>query len=53
MKCKSWASELKRVFPKCPICGSNMGYDVTIKLVTPYFRIKGMEEKYAILSEMW
>lgn len=35
-----WASEFKRVFPTCPICGSDAGYDATRKFLTYYARCK-------------
>lgn len=31
-------SEFKRVFPTCPICGSDSGYDATHRFVTYYVR---------------
>jgi hypothetical protein len=32
--------EFKRIFPTCPICGSDSGYDATTKFMTPYVRCK-------------
>jgi hypothetical protein len=31
-------SEFRRVFPICPICGSDLGYDATHRFVTYYVR---------------
>jgi translation initiation factor 2 beta subunit (eIF-2beta)/eIF-5 len=36
-------SEFTKVFPTCPICGSNSGYDATRKFLTYYIRCRSCE----------
>jgi hypothetical protein len=43
-KALEWeASEFKRTFPTCPICGSDLGYDISRKFLTYYVRCKSCE----------
>lgn len=35
--------EFKRIFPTCPICGSDLGYEATHRFVTYYVRCKSCE----------
>lgn len=43
MEYEALESEFKRVFPTCPICGSNLGYNVTHKFLTYYVRCRSCE----------
>lgn len=46
-----WASEFKRTFPTCPICGSDSGYDVTTKFATPYFKCRSCMAVWKLIVE--
>jgi hypothetical protein len=46
-----WVSEFKRIFPICPICGSDLGYDVTTKFATPYFKCRACEAVWKLIVE--
>jgi hypothetical protein len=46
-----WLSEFKRIFPTCPICSSDLGYDVTTKFATPYFKCKACEAVWKLIVE--
>ena len=34
------ADEFRRTFPTCPICSSSLGYEATLKFLTPYVRCR-------------
>ena len=50
-----WASEFKRIFPTCPICGSDSGYECVRRYLTYYVRCKscGAVWAEAVTGPIW
>jgi len=46
-----WESEFKRIFPRCPICGSDSGYECARKSMTYYLRCKSCEAVWKPTAE--
>jgi len=46
-----WASDFKRTFPTCPICGSDLGYDVATKFATPHFKCRSCMTVWKLIVE--
>jgi hypothetical protein len=51
MGCDWWASDFKRTFPTCPICGSDLGYDVATKFATPHFKCRSCMTVWKLIVE--